>query len=238
LNESVLAFRALGDPRSEAAILANLGLMSLMAGDAAVARHCHQEALRVFRGLGDGPAEAAELLNLGHATQHLGDWDEAEILYAQALDHFVHLGDRSGVAFAELHLGKLALLRAAHEQARDHLEHALETARLIGDWVATTETLEGLAMLFGETGAAVRGAQSLGAAEGLREILSLPVPVIHQEALHLCLLRLESALTAGELADARAMGALQVRRHFSALQAGETAPTWLFELAEGKSTAA
>ena len=238
LNESVLAFRALGDPRSEAAILANLGLMSLMAGDAAVAHHCHQEALRVFRELGDGPAEAAELLNLGHAAQHLGEWDEAESLYDQARDHFVHLGDRSGVAFAELHMGKLALLRAEHDHAHTHLVQALETAQEIEDWVATAEALEGLAMLFVETGAPVLAARSLGAAEELRQSLGLPVPTIHQAALTSSLQRLESALSITELAEARAAGASQIRRHFAAIQTGDRPSPLVFALAEGSSFAA
>lgn len=238
LNESVLAFRALGDPRSEAAILANLGLMSLMAGDAAVAHHCHQEALRVFRDLGDGPAEAAELLNLGHATQHLGDWDAAKLLYVEARDHFTQLGDRSGVAFAELHLGKLALLRTEHDDAHDHLVLALKTAQEIGDWVATAETLEGLALFFGETGAPHRAAQSLGAAGELRQSLSLPLPAIHQAALTSCLHSLEAALSPGELADARAEGAMQFQRYFISLNAGQSAPTWLFALVERNNSAA
>jgi tetratricopeptide (TPR) repeat protein len=132
-----------------------------------VARHCHQEALRVFCELGDSPAEAAELLNLGHATQHLGDWDEAALLFSQARDLFTDLGDRSGVAFAHLHLGKLALLRTRHDLANDYLVLALETAQEIGDWVAMAETLEGLGMLFSETGAPQRAASILGAAEAL-----------------------------------------------------------------------
>ncbi|MCA9864293.1 MAG: tetratricopeptide repeat protein, partial [Thermomicrobiales bacterium] len=238
LNESVIAFRALGDPRSEAAILANLGLMSLMTGDAAAARHCHQEALQVFRALGDGPAEAAELLNLGHATQHLGDWDAAEALFGEARAHFTHLGDQSGAAFAELHLGKLALLRQEHDRAHDHLARALDMAQETGDWVATAETLEGLALLFGETGAPVRAAQSLGAASELRQSLNLPVPAIHQAALTTCLHGLEAALSAGELADAQAAGALQVRRFFASLQAGEDMPGAHLSLVERNSSAA
>jgi predicted ATPase/DNA-binding SARP family transcriptional activator len=238
LNKSVLAFRALGDPRSEAAILANLGLMSLMVGDAAVARHCHEEALRVFRELGDNPAEAAEILNLGHATQHMGDWDEAESLYSQAREHFERLGDRSGVSFAELHLGKLALLRAEHSLANDHLVRALQMAQEISDWVATAETLEGLAMLYGETGEPMHAARSLGAAEELRETLSLPVPAVHQAALVACLRVLQAALPAGELAVARAAGASQFRRHLSLLRAGQEAPSLLFALAAGESSAA
>jgi predicted ATPase/DNA-binding SARP family transcriptional activator len=238
LNKSVLAFRALGDPRSEAAILANLGLMSLMAGDATVARHCHEEALRVFRDLGDSPAEAAELLNLGHATQHLGEWDEAESLYDQARNHFVQLGDRSGVAFAELHLGKLALLRAEHDLAHTHLIQALETAQEIEDWVATAETLEGLTMLFGETGAPVLAARSLGAAEELRQSLGLPVPAIHQAALTSSLQRLELALSVTEFAEARAAGASLFRRHFAAIQTGNRPSPLVFALAEGSSFAA
>jgi predicted ATPase/DNA-binding SARP family transcriptional activator len=238
LNESVLAFRALGDPRSEAAILANLGLMSLMTGDAAVARHCHQEALRVFRELGDGPAEAAELLNLGHATQLLGDWVEAEMLYGQAREYFSELGDRSGVAFAELHLGKLALLRAEHDLANAHLVLALETAQEIGDWVATAESLEGLAMLFGETGVPVLAARSLGAAEELRHSLGLPLPAIHRAALTSSLQRLESVLSITELAEARAAGASQFRRHFAAIQTGNQPSPLFYALAAGNSSAA
>lgn len=238
LNESVLAFRALGDPRSEAAILANLGLMSLMTGDPAVARHCHQEALRVFRDLGDSPAEAAELLNLGHATQHLRNWDEAESLYNQARDQFERLGDRSGVAFAELHLGKLALLRSEHDRATAHLERALEMAQEIGDWVATAESLEGLAMLFSETGIPVLAARSLGAAEELRQSLGLPVPAIHRAALTSSVQRLELALPIAELAEARAVGALQFRRHYAAIQTGNRASPLILALVERDSSAA
>lgn len=238
LNESVLAFRALGDPRSEAAILANLGLMSLMSGDAAVARHCHQEALRVFRELGDGPAEAAELLNLGHATQHLGDWDEAGTLYEEAREHFAHLGDRSGLAFAELHLGKLALLRAEHDLATTHLVQALKTAEEIEDWVSATETLEGLAMLLKETGEPITAARAWGAAEELRQALSLPVPAVHQAALASCLHGLQATLPAAELARARAAGAVQARHHLASIQSGERAAASLFALAAGEGRTA
>ena len=233
LNEAVLAFRALADPRSEAAILANLGLMSLMTGDAPLARHCHLEALRVFRDLGDQPAEAAELLNLGHATQQLGDRDEAATLFGEALAYFTQLGDRSGMAFAELHLGKLALLRSELDPAQAHLARALEAAETSHDWVATAESLEGLAMLHLETGEPNRAAQALGAAGELRDSLGLPLPAIHQKAVNASLRSLEAALPAAEREAARALGSARVRNHFAAIKTGEIAPGRLLALAGG-----
>lgn len=227
LNESVLAFRSLGDPRSEAAILANLGLMSLMTGDAALARHCHEEALRVFRDLGDASAEATELLNLGHAIQLLGNWPEAESHYLAARDRFEELGDRGGLAFAELHLGKLALLRGDHDAANAHLVLALGIAEEINDWVATAETLEGLAMLQDQAGEPLRAASTLGAAKALRESLSVPVPAIHQPAVDACWSRLELALSPASLAEARTAGDALVRRHFASLESGDATTSLL-----------
>lgn len=206
LNESALAFRDVGDPRSEAAILANLGLMSLMAGDPAAAHQCHAEALRIFQHLGDTPGTAAELLNLGHASQHLGNRDEAEALFLAARDHFLDLGDRSGIAFADLHLGKLALLRADSVTAAAYLHRALQTAEEIADWVATLESLEGLAMLFAETAEPARAAHALGVAEALREALGVPLPAIHLPTLTQCQQALAAALPPEILAASRQAG--------------------------------
>ncbi|MFT4041451.1 MAG: tetratricopeptide repeat protein, partial [Thermomicrobiales bacterium] len=212
LNESALAFRNLGDARSEAAILANLGLMSLMAGDAAAAQRCHAAALSAFEELGDAPALATETLNLGHALQHLGDWDAAESLMHDARRRFADMDDRSGLAFADLHLGKLALLRGDHNRAEQRLTLALRAAEEIGDWVAAAESLEGMAMLLGDTGIPQRAAQALGAAEALRESLEVPLPAIHAPALAQCTAALAAALDLEALEAAKAQGAAEAQR--------------------------
>ncbi|MCA9879695.1 MAG: hypothetical protein KC442_18005, partial [Thermomicrobiales bacterium] len=119
---------------------------------------------------------------------------------------FHDLGDRSGLAFAELHLGKLALLRADYPTGAMYLHRALRTAAEITDWVATLESLEGLAMLLSETAEPARAAHALGAAEALRESLGVPVPAIHLPALTECQRALAAALPPEVLAASHQAG--------------------------------
>jgi predicted ATPase/DNA-binding SARP family transcriptional activator len=204
--ESAAIFRELGDRRDEAAILANLGVLALLLGDFGRAATCHEEALALLRGLGDRQGEADELLNLGHAVQRQGDLERAAALFAEARARFEQLGDRGGNAFALIHLGKLAGLQRDADEAEELLKQGLALGEEIDDRVAIVEALEGLAMVACARGEALRCGRLIGAAEGLREAIGVPLPRIHQADVHRCLTAARRALGDAACAAARTSG--------------------------------
>ena len=117
--------RELGDRRSEAVNLANLGLSWLNLGDRAQARSYLEQGLRLMRALGDRTQEPYALVNLSQLALWQGDAASA-LAYAQsAVDNAIAVRDRLQEATAlcwlgnaELALGRHARAGAAFESAR------------------------------------------------------------------------------------------------------------------------
>ena len=142
LERTLEAARRLQQPRDEAAVLHNLGMLAGLIGNETALDH-YQRALAIRRELGDRSGEAETLNNIG--TLRLDQRDEKAALdhYQRALAIRRELGDRSGQAQTLNNIGTVHLHRATSawfgidkeelEQALDFFEQALPIVREVHD---------------------------------------------------------------------------------------------------------
>ena len=105
LGEELAAYRQAGSRVDEMRILNSIGLARFQGGDAKLARHDFEEALRIARELGDRNWEGKILANLGIAHDNLGDARKAIGYYEQALLITRKIGDRRGESIVLSNLG-------------------------------------------------------------------------------------------------------------------------------------
>jgi tetratricopeptide (TPR) repeat protein len=143
-QESVAAYRQLGDRRREALELNTLGRAYRDRGEHQEAIVCYTQALGIFQLLGNRRGECLSLSNLGLAHDAQGNRPKAVHCYEQALDIARLLGDRQieGQILANLAttyrrqgrgreardlweqaLGLLTPGTAAHQELAEHLGH-------------------------------------------------------------------------------------------------------------------
>ncbi len=153
LGDAAGAFRELGDRWGLALTLSTLGQLALLAGDQAVARAMHEEALAAAQAIDNHylQAQVLDMLGLGAATA--GDMTAARDRYAAAAELHIRLADYEGSSYGLSGLARLALARG----------RAPAAARLIGasDYarqVIGTVIWPGLQSTTDELAAAVAGA--------------------------------------------------------------------------------
>jgi tetratricopeptide (TPR) repeat protein len=86
--------RELGDRRSEAQLLHNLGVVAQISGDHASAKNLYQESLVIKEELGDKYGIAATLYQLGTLAQLNNNYAEAHLLLEKALAIAREIGDK------------------------------------------------------------------------------------------------------------------------------------------------
>ena len=176
LNEESLAIgRALQDPSLIALALLHLGIAVGQQGDFAAARKMQEESLVLFRQLGDRSQVGALLYNLGTTAFVQGDLPTAQANYEEALAVCRELGDRK-IGYIIGALGSVASARSDYAAARALHQQALGIHRELRDQGGLAWALEGVA--FASAVSLPRdAARSWGAAERLREELSMPLPL-------------------------------------------------------------
>ena len=97
--EAADAAERAGDARTAAAVITNLGYLSLRRGDWDRAADESRRALERSRVVGDGAGLVVALLNLGYASIQRGRPDEAASAFAEALAFQRDLGDREAIAY-------------------------------------------------------------------------------------------------------------------------------------------
>jgi Flp pilus assembly protein TadD len=144
--------RRVGDPRRQAAVLVDLGILTMNEGDAAGAIEHLTRALGLARESGDRPRETDALVNLGSAYLALGQAGNALSALHQGLSIARDLGDR----YAEkLGLERLGL---AHSMAGDSagaialFDQSLAMTRSLGDRQQEAKILWNLAIACAELG--------------------------------------------------------------------------------------
>ena len=167
------AFRATRRPAAAALASHNLAVVAARRGQYALAAAGHRDALAQRRRLGDTRGIASSLNNLGvlalFADRQAG---AARALFEEALDLRRSLGDDWGAAASEVCLG-WALRASAPDAARGCFCAGLAGFVAVGDRLGIAESLEGLAALEQDGGL-------LATAEGLREALGLPTPIVRR----------------------------------------------------------
>ena len=116
----------------------------LDAGRAAEAVHS-ERALEIYRRLGDLDREAVVLNNLGMFAYYDGRWADAVRLYRAGAEASTQAGNIGSAAFGDCNLGEVRSDQGRPDEAREHLQRALEVWRATGyGWgVAFATTLLG-----------------------------------------------------------------------------------------------
>ena len=137
--EALPLFRAGGNRRREAQVLASLGWAQAVLGDREQARRNLEEALSLSRVIGERGVEAQALHSLGALHETGGDHAEAADQFRQALGLRRTIGDRAGEASSLTGLARLARARGHLDEARTHIEAALERIESLRTAVARQE---------------------------------------------------------------------------------------------------
>jgi ATP/maltotriose-dependent transcriptional regulator MalT len=144
-QESLEAWRVLGDRSGIASALNNLGVIAHEQADYPRANELYGEALEIFRAEGDRQRLAATLTNLGIVARRQGDFDRATGLYEESLGIWRALGDRLRIALNLNNLGVLAFTRGDPTRAVALYEEALPVYRELDDRGGIALTLNNLA---------------------------------------------------------------------------------------------
>jgi predicted ATPase len=158
----------------------HLGFVAWLRGDLELgARRCAQ-ARDSFRVLGDGEGLAWSLISLGVIAQYGGDLVAAETLLQESLALSHRLGYREGVAWSLNQLGIVERRRGRTDRAVHLLDESLAEHRDLGDRWRSASVLEELATVARERGRDEYAAFLLGAADGIREAIGVPVPEVER----------------------------------------------------------
>jgi DNA-binding CsgD family transcriptional regulator len=207
LEESLTLFEELGDEPGVAGSLTDLGHAVLHQHDRGRLKALCTEAEALRRKSADRWAIAELLFFLGMVALYEGDAERSTAVLEEGLASFRELGDTGGVYACRTYLWMAALERGDRERAAALLE---EDLRVLRSRLGTEPQLQvfddllGSAVVAALRGEAARAARLWGAAEALREIIGVPlplwehVPTDHER--HLAVVRSQLEETAWEAA--------------------------------------
>ena len=173
LGDALQWFETHDDDEGRASALAGLGIATAPL-DPDRARALMVESARLFAVLDDAWGEAIVLGAVGWLDTGRGDFTE-EHLFERAYSRARYVGDDVATAHTATNLAELQLARGCPGEARDVLDVALaahEAARLYDGLSYGLEATAGLAQSDGRFEEAAR---LLGAADGLREEVGVPI---------------------------------------------------------------
>ncbi len=164
------------DPRLQAAIARNVGLVALYSGDIKSAIDWHEQAFQQFTATGADADAAAMRGNIAILYALAGQLDLAETNARQSTQLADRAGDLITSARATWVLGFAALLRQDYDRAEVHLKDALRRLHPLGEKLFTSNSLISLAVLAVGRGEGERAARLFGAEERVREVRGAIVP--------------------------------------------------------------
>jgi tetratricopeptide (TPR) repeat protein len=121
------------------------------------------------------------LVNLGELARLQKNFDQANRLYEQSLVKLRAVGDQAFVAIALNNLGQVAYDQGRYDQARAYQTESLQLRHRIGDRRAVAAGLEKLAGVAGIQRQFKIAARLFGAAQALRQAISIPIQAVDQE---------------------------------------------------------
>ncbi len=176
LEESVALFEEVGDERSVATSLFNLGHAMLHKGDKERLATLCDEAEGLARGKFTDPWAAAELLVLlGMSALYEGNHGRAVALLEESMASFRNLGDTQRVTLCVTHLWMAELEGGDPERAAALVSENLRLLRGLGIKPRIYNDLLGGAILAAIGGRPARAARLWAAAEALREAIGLAI---------------------------------------------------------------
>jgi hypothetical protein len=168
-----------GDPVEMRNALTIRGIVQLAEGRFLDAERTFDRCVDLLRDLGPSWLLATSLLNLGQAATHARDARAGQVLEASRT-MYLELGDEHFAARSLLYLGYAALFRGDVGTAPTSLHESLIAFWELDDPWGVTEALEGIATIAEHREAATSAVRIAGAAEALRERITMrPFPADH-----------------------------------------------------------
>jgi predicted ATPase/DNA-binding SARP family transcriptional activator len=176
-------YEALGEIRGLAWSLNNVALVLTTSGDLANATASLERSLELAGHVDDRWLEASALINLGNIAYFEEDYDRAEAFQERGRVLSDGLGDTWRAALACLNLGWIHVEQRCSEKAEARFREAVSGFQRLHEMRRLPDALEGLAVTAVGDGASASAARLFGAAEGIRETISVPRSV-DEEALY------------------------------------------------------
>jgi predicted ATPase len=206
-EQSLAAFRALGDQFGMAIPITGLGGLAMRERDYPTARTLFEEGLALRRAVGHTWNTAISLTSLGELARYEGDAARAMGYLEMGLALFRDLRDAERSAWALYNLGLVALQRGDDDVAMAALRECLTLRVEQGNSAQIAQTIAGLAQVALMQGDTDRAARMLGAVEAIRAAKSIATPTDEDgEAEQRCRARVQAALGADAYAVAVAEG--------------------------------
>ena len=179
----------LGDDRLVAMIDQNLGVISNIQGNVAVALLSYRSALDRYRRIQDSASALRALNNMGMAHVDLAEWAAAETCFGEAGELASSLGDSMMVGTVELNRAELHLKRRRFEAAQESCDRSVQIFHRLRARRATAEAYKFYGILYRETGRPDQSdthfALSLGMAEACQNRLLQAETQMEWALLHL-----------------------------------------------------
>jgi len=140
------------------------------------------EGFALARELGDTDSTAYSYVLKGQIAFSQGDTDDALSFLERGAKLYREVGSLHGIAESLSQLGRVVATQGNNSQAYALYEESLAIARELRHPGLIASCLEGLAQVIVAQGKAVWAARLWGAAEALREAVSIPRPPIEQAA--------------------------------------------------------
>jgi non-specific serine/threonine protein kinase len=175
LEESLTLHRELGSNEEVVGVLNGLGVLASAKGDREQSISFFSEALVLSRGAGNVRMNAVSLGNLGITLLVYGDPEQATVLLEEGLALFRDIGDSANIAIGLMHLALAALIQGDHERVKSLSQESLQLLQKAEDKQHIPDCLEIMAGEAGAQGQGQRAARLWGAAEAIREDLSVPL---------------------------------------------------------------
>jgi len=230
-SESLALQRELGNKVGVARSLVGLGFAAWLQGDTVLAGSLCSEALNLYRELQDAEGMAWSLVNLGAAAQHAGNPGRATTLLEEGLVLSRETGYKEGIAWSLDQLGVVAQRRGDHERASALFRESFELHVDLGDRWRAASVLESLAGTLRRQRRPEPAARILGAAGGLRDQISTPVPpcerATHEDNVSALRTAMGEETFAAALARGRALKPARILADNGPVDVQPTSPTSL-----------
>jgi predicted ATPase/class 3 adenylate cyclase len=132
LEQTLSAFRSIGDRRMEGKTLRMLGIMSVGQGDLQAWKNFSEQALDIARQIGDRSDEAEAINHLGHVAIYSGDYRIAQSNFNQYLDQTREIGHKFQESQALHNLGWAAYYLKDYSSAVQYSKQCLVIGRATG----------------------------------------------------------------------------------------------------------
>jgi predicted ATPase len=169
LQESLMLFREIDDPRNVAYALDSLAYLAIEQGEYPEAEALAREAVDLLRARASREGLCFSLIHLAIALRWRGEWAAAHESYEQSLVIARELGTPWEIGTALREIGLAECDGGRCDLALTHLAEAMTILHGLGDRPGVIESLEGLAGVAAATAAPGRAARLWGVAHALQQ---------------------------------------------------------------------